>query len=106
MISFKQICSRCRKNYVLSTSRDRYPVCFECHKSELNGEITDPEMKKFFDLPEDYYKNNSFLRSIKINYLRYGKLTDPQTAAFKKTVDKLNNPVDKSKDKKGKEVSA
>lgn len=92
MISFKQLCSRCKKNYVVTTYKDRYPICFECHKSELQGEITDPEMKKFFDIPEDFYKQNSFLRSIKINYLKYGKLSEPQVNAFVKTVDKMKNP--------------
>jgi ribosomal protein S27AE len=95
MITFKQICSRCKKNYVIATHRDRYPVCFECQKNELSGEISDPEMKKFFDLPEKYYKENSFLRSIKINYLRYGKLTEPQVEAYKKTVAKLREANDK-----------
>lgn len=46
-------------------------------------------MKKMFDIPEDFYKKNSFLRSIKINYLRYGKLTEKQIEAFKKAVDKM-----------------
>jgi hypothetical protein len=92
MISFKQICSRCKKNYVLATSRDRYPICFECQKGEMLGEITDPKMKKFFDIPEDFYKQNMFLRNIKINYLRYGRLSEPQIEAFNKTVEKMNEP--------------
>ncbi len=100
MISFKQLCSRCKKNYVLSTSRDRFPVCFDCHKNELAGEVTDPAMKKFFDIPDDFYKENTFLRSIKINYLRYGKLTDPQTAAFTKTVEKMKESRESAKAKK------
>lgn len=92
MISFKQLCSRCRKNYVVTTYRDRYPVCFECQKSELVGEITDPKMKVFFDIPDEFYKINSFLRSIKINYLKYGRLSEAQISAFEKTVDKMKNP--------------
>jgi len=55
----------------------------------MTGEITDPAMKKFFDIPEEHYRMNSFLRSIKINYMRYGSLTDNQKDAFKKTVEKL-----------------
>ncbi len=97
MISFKQLCSRCKKNYVVTTYRDRYPTCFECQKNELNGEITDIEMKKFFDLPEEFYKNNSFLRNIKINYLKYGKLTENQIEAFKKTVTKMKEEKSSSK---------
>jgi hypothetical protein len=52
----------------------------------MKGEITDPEMKKLFDIPEDFYKQNGFLRRIKINYLKYHSLTQPQIDAFKKTV--------------------
>jgi hypothetical protein len=95
MISFKQICSRCKKNYVLATHRDRYPICFECQKGDMIGEITDPKMKKFFDIPEDFYKQNMFLRNIKINYLRYGRLSEAQTDAFSKTVEKMKNPEKK-----------
>jgi hypothetical protein len=89
MISFKQICSRCKKNYVLATSRDRYPVCFQCQKGDLIGEITDPAMKKLFDIPEKNYEDNMFLRNIKINYLRYGRLSEAQISAFNKTVEKM-----------------
>ncbi len=67
-----------------------FAVCYECEKSQLEGEVKDPEMKKMFDIPEEFYKQNSFLRNIKINYLRYGKLSEKQIAAFKKTVEKMN----------------
>ena len=96
-IEYKQQCFRCRKNYVTSSYRDRFVVCYDCQKSDLNKEIENPEMKALFDIPEDFYKKNLFLRNIKINYLRYGKLTDKQIEAFKKTVEKLkekaNQPV-------------
>jgi hypothetical protein len=84
--SYKQKCIRCRKNHVLVTSANKYPLCYDCQKDELKGEIKDKEMKKFFDLPEDFYKNNAFLRSIKINYLKFGKLTDKQKEYFQKAV--------------------
>lgn len=90
-IQFKQKCSRCRKNYVVTTSRQRYVQCYDCEKSALDGEITDPEMKKLFDIPEEFYMENAFLRDIKINYLRYGKLSDKQVAAFVKTVKKMES---------------
>jgi len=48
-------------------------------------------MKKLFNLPLDYYKKNHFLRNIKSNYLRYGKLTDKQIAAFKKTIQRIRD---------------
>jgi hypothetical protein len=57
----------------------------------MNGEIKDPQMQKMFSIPEELYQQSSFLRSIKINYLKYGKLTEKQIDAFKKAVDKLQN---------------
>ncbi len=88
-IRFKQKCMRCKKNYVLVSRNQRYPLCYECQKKELKGEIKDPKMKKLFDIPEEYYKENSFLRDIKINYLNYGKLSEKQIEAFKKVVKKI-----------------
>lgn len=55
----------------------------------MEGEITDPEMKQLFDIPEEYYKESMFLRNIKINYLKYGNLTEKQIAAFKKVAAKI-----------------
>jgi len=86
---YKQRCMKCNKNYVAATSRDRYIQCYDCQKDDLNKPIKDPVMKKMFDLPEEYYKTNSFLRSIKSNYLRFGKLTDKQIEAFKKAIEKI-----------------
>lgn len=88
-IKFKQKCKRCRKKFVITTSRNRYPLCYDCQKKELEGEITDPEMKKLFDIPEEYYKENDFLRAIKVNYLKFEKLSERQIEAFKKTVEKI-----------------
>lgn len=68
------------------TWRQRYAVCYDCQKKELEGKVKDPEMKKLFNIPEKYYRENAFLRNIKINYLRYGRLTEKQILAFKKTV--------------------
>lgn len=88
-VRYKQKCSRCRKNYVTTTWREKYPVCYDCQKKDLEGEINDPDMKQLFDIPEEYYKQNAFLRNIKISYLKYGKLTEKQIQAFKKTVKKI-----------------
>ncbi|MBN2053120.1 hypothetical protein JW756_06465 [Candidatus Woesearchaeota archaeon] len=96
-VKFKQKCEKCKTNYVIVSSwRQRRPIiCYECEKKDMEGEITDPAMKKMFDIPEDYYKQNSFLRQIKINYMKYKSLTQPQIDAFKKTVDdmKKKKPV-------------
>ena len=91
-IEFKKKCPRCKKNFVKVTRRQETGVlCYECDKKQMQGEITDPEMKKLFDIPEEYYQQNAFLRDIKINYMRFGKLTDKQIDAFKRTVEKLKN---------------
>lgn len=88
-VKYKQQCYRCKKNYVLATWRQKYVICYDCQKKELAGKIKDPKMKKFFNIPEEYYKENSFLRDIKINYLRYENLTEKQVEAFKKTVQNI-----------------
>jgi len=88
-IKFQQKCNKCKKNYVTISHRQRYAICYECQKPELEGEIKDPKMKKLFDIPEEFYKKNIFLRNIKANYLRFGSLTEKQIEAFKKTVKAL-----------------
>lgn len=93
-IKYKQLCFKCKKNFVITTYKQKYTICYECQKEELNQKIKDSAIKKLFGIPEEYYKENSFLRNIKIAYLRYGELTERQLEAFKKTVKKM-------KDKKG-----
>lgn len=90
VIKYKKQCNRCRKNYVIANYRTRNIVCYECEKKELSGEIKNTKMKKMFDIPENLYKDTPFLRSIKINYLRYGKLSEKQISTFKKVVKELN----------------
>ena len=93
-MNYKMKCGKCKKNYQLVSRTTRFVVCYECQKSEMEGEITDPEMKKLFDIPLSFYKDNMFLRDIKIKYLRYGELTENQLAAFKKAVDKMKKKAD------------
>lgn len=88
-LSYKQKCFRCKKNYVTITWRNKFPLCYDCQKSELSGEIADPKLKKLLDLPEEFYQKNAFLRSIKINAIRFGHLSEKQIEYFKKTVDQL-----------------
>ncbi len=71
------------------TYKQRYPICYDCQKKELEGEIKDPKMKKLFNIPEEFYKQNAFLRSIKINYLKYGELSKKQIEVFKQVIEKL-----------------
>jgi len=91
MVKFKQKCFRCKSNYVVITSRQKFALCYDCQKSEMVGEINNPKMKEMFDIPKEYYENNSFLRNIKVNYLKYGELTERQIEAFKKTVEDLKS---------------
>jgi len=88
----------CKKNMVLITGRNQFPICYDCQKKELSGEIKDPKMKKLFNIPEEYYKQNGFLRAIKSNYLKFGKLTDKQIDAFKKTVKEMKEKCDSPSD--------
>lgn len=88
-VTYKQKCARCKKNYVLATYKNRYITCYECQKKELGGEIKNPKMKELFDIPDEFYKDNAFLRNIKISYLTYGTLTEKQIEAFKKTVAEM-----------------
>ncbi|MGV8086877.1 MAG: hypothetical protein ACP5N1_04560 [Candidatus Woesearchaeota archaeon] len=88
-VQYKQKCAKCKKNYVLATSRTSYVLCYDCQKGTLSGEITDPAFKKLFDIPEEYYKENAFLRNIKANYIKYGSLTESQYTAFNKVVEKI-----------------
>lgn len=91
---YKLRCYRCKKNYVTVSSRQRYAVCYECQKKALEREVKDPKMKKMFDIPDEFYKENSFLRDIKMKYLDFGELTERQVEAFKKTVKKMKERVD------------
>lgn len=89
MANYKKLCSRCKKKYIQVSWKNNYPVCYDCQKVELNQEVKDPKLKKMFNIPEEFYKNNSFLRSIKINYHRYGELSDRQIETFKEAVKKM-----------------
>jgi len=90
MAKYKQLCNRCKKNYVLvSRWNEKYVLCYDCQKSELRKPIKNAKMKKMFNLPEEFYIENSFLRSIKMNYIRYENLTERQVEAFKKTVKEM-----------------
>ncbi len=88
-IRYKHLCYKCKKNYVSVKKKQKYVVCYECQKEELKGKIKDPKMKKLFDIPEEFYEDNIFLRDIKIKYLKFGELTERQIEAFKKTVERL-----------------
>lgn len=66
--------------------KDRWVVCYDCQKTELSKPIKNIKFKKMFDIPEQYYKDNTFLRSIKLNYIKYAELSPKQIEVFKKVV--------------------
>ncbi|MGM5485172.1 MAG: hypothetical protein ACQEP1_04860 [Nanobdellota archaeon] len=90
MIKIKKKCIKCKKNYVEATTRSRYVICYPCQKDKLNTEIKDPEMKKFFDIPEELYERSPFLRNIKVSYIEYGEITDKQKEAFLKAYKEMS----------------
>jgi hypothetical protein len=103
MAKYKQLCYACKKNYVPASWKDKYVICYDCQKEELSTEIKNKKFRKMFDIPENFYKENSFLRSIKLNYLRYeGKLSVKQVSAFKETVKKMKEALKKPLKKDGK----
>jgi len=90
-IRYKKKCVRCKKNYVIATTRSGYIECYECQKPQLEGAIKNPKMKKLFDIPDQYLKDNWFIRTIKINYLRYGQLSEKQIEAVQKAIQKMKD---------------
>jgi len=89
MAKYKQLCVRCKRKYVPVTWKDRYPTCYDCQKSELSKDVKDKKLNRMFKIPEEFYIKNSFLRSVKINCLRYGELSDRQIETFKQTVKEM-----------------
>ena len=90
-MQFKQLCFKCKKNYVLVTGKEKFVKCYDCEKHGLAQEIKNSKMKKLFDIPVEFYKENIFLRNIKLYYLKFGKLSEKQIEAFKKTANELRN---------------
>jgi len=86
---YQQRCGLCKKNMVMMFSRKQFPVCTDCQMKQIDQPIEDPEYKKFFDIPEKFYKESYFLRNIKSSYIRFGSITDNQRDAFLKTVTEM-----------------
>ena len=97
MAKYKQRCYMCKKNMVLITSYRQIPICDHCKMKQIDKPIESAKYKKFFDIPRELYLNIAFLRSIKLNYLEYGKLTKAQESMFKKVVKEA---MEKEKKKK------
>ncbi len=86
---YKQVCAICRKNHVLITSRNQFPICTECSMREINKPIEDEKFRKLFDIEQRLYEQSSFLRSIKSNYLKFGSLSEKQIETFKRVAEEM-----------------
>ena len=90
MIKYKKMCYVCRKNWAMvHYGRQRFVVCMECEMKEVKKTVKDKKYKKMFDIPIEWYKENSFLRSVRYQFGRYGELSENQIEAFKKTVKEM-----------------
>ena len=87
MVKYKQRCGRCKKNYTLSLRSQAFIMCAECHAPFLAKEIEDPSMKEFFDIGAEYYDKDAYLRTVKMNYLKYGNITDYQRKQFLRVIE-------------------
>lgn len=90
MASYKQKCGLCKKNWALMRSGyQRFAVCQECEMKVIAKPVKNPKMKKLFDIPQEWYRENHFLRSVRYQYGRFGDITPKQADAFKATVDEM-----------------
>jgi hypothetical protein len=88
MVEYKERCMLCKKAMVIMRSRRQKPICSSCQfRGTEDKEITDPVMKKLFDIKPALYEKSYFLRDIKARYLRYGSLTEKQIEVFQKVAD-------------------
>ena len=92
---YQQRCAQCKKNMVQMFSRKQYPICLQCQMKQLDQEIDNPEYKKMFDIPKEFYAQSYFLRNIKEACIRFGSLSEKQVEAFKRTVEEMKNPKPK-----------
>ena len=89
---FKQRCAICKNNMVVIFSYKQFPICVDCHMKQIDKPIEDAKAKKLFNIPEEFYRKSVFLRNIKGAFIRFGKLSEKQIEAFKKTVKDIKNP--------------
>jgi len=89
MVQYKERCKLCKNEWALVNYRVRFPVCLKCQMKQLNQEVTDPEFKKMFDIDKDLYEQSSFLRDIKIKYIRFGQLSEKQIETFKRVAKEM-----------------
>ena len=96
---YKQLCAICRKNHVLISSGNQFPICTTCSMRQIDKPIEDAAFKKLFDIDQKLYESSAFLRSIKSNYPRFGSLSEKQIEVFKKVVAELKSGGQRSEGK-------
>ncbi len=87
---YKQRCALCKKNMVLMYSARQFPICVDCHLKRISDQVTDKKYN-FLNIPDELYRESSFLRNIKESYLRFGSLSEKQVEVFKKVAGDLKN---------------
>lgn len=55
--------------------------------------IENKKYKALFNIDDKLYEENSFLRSVRDYYNKFGKLSQKQINAFKKTVKEIKNKI-------------
>ena len=90
MARYKQLCNLCRKNHLVIEHYKQKPICPECEMKNW-GKIEKEKYKKILDIPKEIYVKSYFLRNVRSYYEIFGKLSEKQIEAFKKTVEKLKN---------------
>src|SRR3989338_340237 len=96
-VRFQQRCVKCRKNFVQMYSSRQFPICAPCQLAEISRPIKSKAMAAFFDIPQEFYEQSQFLRSIKSSYLRFENITPAQREAFVKVVEEMKHPEQKQK---------
>jgi hypothetical protein len=87
-------------------SAKQFPICAPCQLKEIDQPISDTRMRKFFAIPQEFYEQSQFLRSIKSQYIRFGSLTTPQRQTFLKVVKEMKHPPKGAKAKAAKAAIA
>ena len=92
MAKYKQKCIICKEKWALVNHYREKPMCKDCEQKLMQKPIKDIKFKKMFNIDQKLYEESSFLKSIRLNYARFGSLSGKQVEYFKKVVDELKNP--------------
>ena len=99
MAKYKQRCVICKQKWTLVSFYKQQPICSDCEQKLISDPIEDPEMRKMFDIDPKLYQQSQFLRSIRLNYARYGSLSKKQIEVFRKVVEEMKHPKAKEENK-------